>query len=218
MSNKTMQTRRYNPAAGENIEETAEQMVSTARRYKCRVLATFNEVGLIASPNSEPGDITTFFHAECENRRAAYEASPEGIAAKRRQEEANRQAAAAETEGILPFTISDKTIWQSWIEANKDGYGAACMRYAARWANLMEAYLAKGKRLEQIAAKASHEADKEGITGFMYGCAVGMLSKAWIHGEALRRWHNLDTQIRAEGEAANKSGGVLNPAMLTLGT
>jgi len=34
----------------------------------------------------------------------------------------------------------------------------------------------------------------------MYGAAVAILSKVWKHGEELRRWHNLKTQIGDEGE------------------
>ena len=67
-----------------------------------------------------------------------------------------------------------------------------------------------------VAKQTSHDADLEGITGFMYGCAVSILSKCWKHGEDLRRWHNLDTQIGNEGEKANESGGVLNPALLSV--
>lgn len=59
--------------------------------------------------------------------------------------------------------------------------------------------------------------DDDGITGFMYGCAVQMLAKSWKHGEALRRWHNKETQIGMEGDKANETGGVLNPALLSLG-
>ena len=44
-----------------------------------------------------------------------------------------------------------------------------------------------------------------------------MLAQCWVHGEALRRWHNRDTQIGTEGDKANESGGVLNPALLTIG-
>ena len=59
--------------------------------------------------------------------------------------------------------------------------------------------------------------DDDGITVYMYGCAVSVLAKAWKHGEALRRWHNKETQIGTEGDRANESGGVLNPALLTIG-
>ena len=44
-----------------------------------------------------------------------------------------------------------------------------------------------------------------------------MLAQCGVHGEALRRWHNRDTQIGTEGDKANESGGVLNPALLTIG-
>jgi hypothetical protein len=68
-----------------------------------------------------------------------------------------------------------------------------------------------------MAKETSHEADDEGITGFMYGCAVSILVGCWIHGEKLRRWHNKDTQLGNEGDEANeKPGAVLNPALLTI--
>ena len=114
------------------------------------------------------------------------------------------------------FTISNDENWKKWVESNDDPYGMACVTFAARWANLMEKRMADGAKLQDIAKETSHEADTEGITGFMYGAAVSMLSSSWIHGEELRRWHNLDTQIRNEGEKANESGGVLNPALLTI--
>ena len=80
----------------------------------------------------------------------------------------------------------------------------------------MEVALEKGKKLKKITKDLSHEADKEGITGFMYGMAVSILSSVWIHGEQLRIWHNLDTQIHKEGKRANKKGTVLNPALLNI--
>ena len=113
--------------------------------------------------------------------------------------------------------LRDEAAWKSWVENNRDDYGAACVQYAEKWANLMEAKLAEGSKLEDIAKQTSHDADTEGITGFMYGCAVSMLAEAWEHGEQLRRWHNLDIQIKHGGEKANESGGTLNPALLNIG-
>ncbi len=98
-----------------------------------------------------------------------------------------------------------------------DPYGARIVSYSEDWANLMEAQFADGKTIEQCAKETSRAADTDGITGFMYGASVSGLSKFWIHGEALRLWHNLKTQIGHEGERANKSGGVLNPALLSIG-
>jgi hypothetical protein len=112
---------------------------------------------------------------------------------------------------------TDQAAWDHTVEINGDPYGAATMRYTERWADAMEAAIAAGESLEDCAKRTSHEADTEGITGFMYGCAVSMLAQLWVHGEALRRWHNLDTQLGDEGERANETGGVLNPALLNIG-
>lgn len=102
-------------------------------------------------------------------------------------------------------------------EINNDPYGSAILRYADYWATLMEKEIDEGKSISDVAKSLSREADTEGITGFMYGSAVGHLSYFWQHGEELRRWHNLDCQIGKEGEKANESGGVLNPAILSVG-
>lgn len=112
--------------------------------------------------------------------------------------------------------LIDTDGWEKTKAANEDPYGAAAIRYMERWADLMEQRLATGAKLEDIANKTSDQANTEGITGFMYGCAVSILTKVWIHGEQLRRWHNLSTQIGTEGERANESGGVLNPALLNV--
>src|SRR5208337_3274142 len=107
--------------------------------------------------------------------------------------------------------------YANYVAKNQDGYGKAVVDYGECWAALMEESLAGGKKLEDIADGTSHLADTEGITGFMYGCAVKALSHFWVHGEELRRWHNLKTQLGNEGEKANKTGGVLNPAILNIG-
>ena len=106
--------------------------------------------------------------------------------------------------------------WNKGVEVNQDSYGNAVYRFASEWATRMEKEIESGKKVKDIAEKISHEADDEGITGFMYGCAVSILSQAWKYGEELRRWHNLDTQINNEGEKANEEGGVLNPALLNI--
>jgi hypothetical protein len=106
--------------------------------------------------------------------------------------------------------------WMLARQANQDDYGQAILAYAERWANLMERRLEAGEKLEDIAKATSHEADTDGITGFMYGAAVFTLAMVWEHGEQLRRWHNLDRQIGNEGEVANDKGTVLNPALLVI--
>lgn len=96
--------------------------------------------------------------------------------------------------------------YQDWKDKNTGSYGACTFRYAERWANLMETEINDGKDLKDIAENTSHEADTEGITGFMYGMAVNILSQCWQYGEKLREWHN--KKYNHEGD------GVVNPAVL----
>lgn len=107
--------------------------------------------------------------------------------------------------------------YESYKKNNTDEYGKAIVDYTERWAELMEVEMLEGKNFENMAKTTSCIADTEGITGFMYGCSVSAISSFWVHGEELRKWHNLDTQIRNEGEKANESGKVLNPALLVIG-
>ena len=107
--------------------------------------------------------------------------------------------------------------WNTGLANNNDTYGRGVYIYASEWATRMEVELAAGKKLADIAQKCANDADDEGITGFMYGCAVSILANCGVHGEELRRWHNKDTQLGTEGDAANESGGVLNPALINIG-
>ncbi len=117
----------------------------------------------------------------------------------------------------LNVKLKDREGWLKTVEANDDPYGACGVRYAERWADLMEERMHDGSTVAEVAKKASHDADTEGITGFTYARAVSILGWAWEHGEELRRWNNLDIQIGDEGEKANESGGTLNPALLSIG-
>ncbi len=114
--------------------------------------------------------------------------------------------------------FKDKAGWERGLANNTDPYGRAVYVYAKRWADAMEAAMDAGETLASCAQRTGRAADTEGITGFMYGAAVSTLSHVWEHGEELRRWHNLDTQLGDEGERANEGGGVLNPALLSFGS
>lgn len=113
--------------------------------------------------------------------------------------------------------IKNQELFDVYVSKNSsDGYGRGILKFSQRWAELMEKQLDEGKTFEQMARLCERAADTDGITGFMYGCAVGFLSDVWEYGEELRRWHNLETQVGNEGEIANSEGGVLNPALLCL--
>lgn len=110
-----------------------------------------------------------------------------------------------------------ETEYANWKDNNnQDAYSKGVVDYAEAWAALMEKAEEAGENIAQCAKRTSNEADTDGITGFMYGCAVSALARFWENGEALRMWHNLDTQIGTEGEEANENGGTLNPALLNI--
>lgn len=104
--------------------------------------------------------------------------------------------------------IKDINTYEGWKAKQSDEYGRCVFRYVERWATLMELDIKQGLSVRDIAESKSHEADTEGITGFMYGCAVSILSQCWTHGEELRKWHN--KEYNYEGE------GTVNPALLTI--
>lgn len=211
----------YEPMAGENVSETARKMVAMAKKSKGTVKAKFNDIELTANPGDKAETITQYYHTESNRRHEEYVNSPEYKESQRKAEEAQRRQNLM-LEGALAIapekmTLKDEEGWKKSVEANKDGYGSGVIRFAERWARLMEGRIANGDTVEGCAEEASHLADNEGITGFMYGAAVSILSQVWVHGEQLRRWHNLSTQIGTEGEKANERGGVLNPALLSIG-
>lgn len=103
--------------------------------------------------------------------------------------------------------------YKDWYDKNSDDYGHACFTYAERWAELLEKEIENSDKepMEVIIEKAeelSHTADTEGITGFMYGMVVSILSQEWEYGELLRKWHN--KEYNYEGDR------VANPAILTI--
>lgn len=91
---------------------------------------------------------------------------------------------------------------------NHNIYSKFVIDYMIRWADMMEECISNGEKINNIAEETSHRADTEGITGFMYGCAVDLLSQFWKYGEQLKIWHN--SQYGYEGE------GTVNPAIMIL--
>jgi len=210
--------RRYEATAGELIDESAARMVALADAAGVPVVCDFNGLHLTARPGDRPEDVTGYYHNELDRRRAAYEASPEGKAAAVRRAEQQRIADAAARDPLGGFTLRDPESWDKSVATNSgDDYGAGILRYASRWARAMEAKMSAGATLADCADATSHEADSEGITGFMYGCAVNILGTVWAHGDALRAWHNRKYMPAEKADAAAADGRTVNPAILTVG-
>ena len=110
----------------------------------------------------------------------------------------------------MKIKVGMKKEFQKFIKINsKDFYSLGTINYLKRWADLMEKEIENGAKVADIADKTSHIADTEGITGYMYSCAVSALSHFWEYGEELRKWHN--KKYNHDGE------GVVNPAVITVG-
>jgi len=208
--------------AGERIDEAATKMLARIKGEGDQVVADFNEIELVAKFGMTVEQIVNAYHKESEQRHKEYLASEEYKVAQAKAGEEDRvrkeKLKIALASAPLEPTFIDKAAWDLTVKANKDPYGAGVVRYAHKWMRLMEGQINSGVALKDCAKEMSHLANDEGITGFMYGCAVGIISQVWKYGDDLRRWHNLDTQIGDEGEKANESGGVLNPALLTINT
>jgi hypothetical protein len=115
--------------------------------------------------------------------------------------------------------------YAKYVEMNsKDGYSKGVVDYAEAWADLMEKAIgaqtisnAIEHTIRSVAKDTSHEADTDGITGYMYGAAVSALSRFWEHGDVLRAWHNRQYVSEEKATEADKTGGVVNPAIVTIG-
>lgn len=212
-----MQT--YEPCPGEHIRNAILGALDLAKAKKDDVQMSFNDTIVVLRPNSDPEAIAKEWNDKCEQARKEYLESNEYKESQRllKQKEKQKELLLKGALAVSPkrMTIADKVAWQEWQKNNTDPYGKATIEYAERWARLMEGRIANGDTVENCAEEARHIADN-GITGFMYGCAVNILFQVWVHGDELRRWHNLDTQISDEGEKANETGTVLNPAILNL--
>ncbi len=119
----------------------------------------------------------------------------------------------------MPITKVDD--WNKWVENNKDPYGGCCIKVAEEVMRLLDADpnpIADTHALICQADKNRQAKDAEdgGITGFMAGCVAQMVSHCHSRGDEFRRLWNKDNQIGTEGDRANESGGVLNPALLNI--
>lgn len=214
------------PHVGDDIHKIIEKMVYRANMYEIRVTCVFNEVQFTVEPGMVAIDAYELWKAEMDRQGRQWSKSMKAEVS-RRESKAREERDVVRGQNVRAMLEHEKiqVPWYKRSAFNKavrmnsaDGYSAATVNYAIAWAVAMQQAMRKGKKIADVAKELSHEVDYEGITGFMYGCAVSFLTSFWKHGEELRRWHNLDTQLGDEGEQANKKKrAVLNPALLSIG-
>ena|SRR3989344_3853245 len=229
----------FSVMVGSIINSTIDEAIALSAGENRLIVFKFNDVTVIVKSDSDPDliyrdwsralngyidkNVGPYPNPVLTDEEKASDARIEADNERQRQERqaeydskarAHRKCVEAKLVDAPEMEVFDEAAWQSWKDNNQDGYGAGVITFAERWARLMQIEMANGQKIEDVASTTSREADTEGITGFMYGAAVSTLASCWKHGDQLRRWHNLDTQLGDEGEMANESGGVLNPALL----
>lgn len=122
------------------------------------------------------------------------------------------------------MSIVKEKDWQEWVDNNQDSYGKCCVDVARKIMEFLDEE--PNKAIEKgwgkfgvngLISRADKAIGAGGITGFMAGAVAQMVSHCHSRGEEFRRMWNLDTQIGNEGEKANESGDILNPALLSIG-
>lgn len=79
--------------------------------------------------------------------------------------------------------------WKNFIKMNsEDPYSKATVDYMVAWAELMEQEIDKiGVLSKDQVDQLSHDADTDGITGFMYDMARRFLDDYWLYGDDLTK-------------------------------
>lgn len=223
-----------------DVIDAIKEMIRLAKKGKFTAKQRLNDVTVLVNGDSNAdlvfrdqqraqsgyikGDVGPYPKAELTAEDKANDARIEDKNERRRQKsraeykakaKAKQETVEAKLVGAPDIELADEAGWQKFKTTNSEVDGGAVVTYSERWARLMQVEISNGKNLEDVADATSQEANLEGIT-FMYGCAVSTLSHCWKHGEQLRRWHNLKIQLGNEDEKANESGGVLNPALLSI--
>lgn len=153
-----------------------------------------------------PQDILTTLQVKKEEREKESDLQIERL----KSEKENKLNLLNSQIGNVEFNCVNTELLQDYIDKNKDDYGAAIIDYAKTWGRLMQFMIQENFTLKvsDVAESTSFQANVEGITGFMYGIAVKILSDCWIYGNDLKNWHN---------QKYNYSGNeVINPAIITI--
>jgi len=112
----------------------------------------------------------------------------------------------------MPITNQDD--WNTWVDSNRDPYGKACVDVAREVMRILDSV--EDFDTYKIICDADRNIKAGGITGFMAGCVAKMVSSCHSRGEEFRTKWNTTNQLGTEGDRANESGGILNPAIIEI--
>jgi hypothetical protein len=185
ISTQKPQTFEFNgPIVTVDASSNAELIIRDWRRALNHYID--RHVGPTAKPTLTDEDLASDAAAEARNedrRNADY-------ALRQRQflEQKDRVNARLLVAPAMEF--SDRAGWLTVVAANQnDALGTETVRYAERWARLMQLELSEGKTLAEVWDSASHDADFGAMSGSTHGAARNILIKTWVHGTELQQLH-----------------------------
>lgn len=212
----------------DDAEYVVQNMFSNCSMFKGikTVSFKFNEIGYICNElnasnivkNYERG--TSFSYALYQKEQEEYMKSPEYIAKRakelkkfRREKRVIDKVKDLYQSQKLEFSIPNDKVrdWKKCKEINStDEYNKCIIDYAVLMTQFME-FLHKyhNRSVAQSFDIASHYSNSlYGVTGYMHGAAVNIISNLWKYGEEVRVYHN---------KMFNYSGdGVVNPAVISI--
>jgi hypothetical protein len=117
--------------------------------------------------------------------------------------------------------ISNETLWNEYVDKNKDPYGKCCVDVAFEAMKLLdevnlpiESDSKKEFSAFNIIIKADKNAKAGGITGFMAGAVASMVSQCHSRGEEFKIAWNISHGVKEEKQFIKNKQGVVNPAIL----
>ena len=154
-------------------------------------------ITITVRPGDNPTAVLDAFKAKKAQRIVAFWQSDRGRHLFESLEDLENSAAAAKLQPIKSFTQSNPAFWETVLVANSDPAQPdflRALRWGARWANLLEAGMGVGARLEDIADPMSRVADVEGYPEAYLPWVIMVLEEVWVHGHELSAWYNNQVQ------------------------
>ena len=108
-------------------------------------------------------------------------------------------------------TAKAEALWSTGLANNTDSYGGAVYKFAETWGRLMQKYVDQGVPLAECKDRTCDVADHHagGITGYMFGAAVHVLARTWVHG---RNWPAHGRMLRLQARQLIKNSRWPPPA------
>lgn len=181
------------PQLGRNVSEVAKEMVAAVKAGAKSAHAVFNEVSLVAVRGTTVSDIEAQLHAGYAAASEAYRKSPEGIAAKAKEQSDRRNMQATADALMVEFKTLDMAsdvAVLDWLDRFQDPSDNTTIRTDTK--RVIEGLKAAGYVSNANCGPAFNESDRDNYARYLVGQALSCLeSVGAIHqvfGTMHERW------------------------------